>query len=84
MPTLFDCQALSLSKNRDFAGRTKNWLFSDSVAGAKASATWYSIMETVKANGLEPCHYLKRVFQLLPLAKSDDDIDALLPWNIEL
>lgn len=69
---------------RPFVIGRKNWLFSDTVKGAKASATWYSIMETVKANGLEPYHYLKRVFELLPLAKTDNDIDALLPWNIEL
>jgi transposase len=69
---------------RPFVVGRKNWLFSDTVNGAKASAVWYSIMETAKANGLEPYHYLKRVFEQLPLATSDDDVDALLPWNIEL
>ncbi|WP_028672165.1 IS66 family transposase, partial [Saccharospirillum impatiens] len=69
---------------RPFVVGRKNWLFSDTVNGAKASAVWYSIMETAKANGLEPYHYLKRVFEQLPLATSDDDFDGLLPWNIEL
>ncbi|MCH8553508.1 MAG: IS66 family transposase [Natronospirillum sp.] len=67
---------------RPFVVGRKNWLFSDTVNGAKASATWYSIMETAKANGLEPYHYLKQVFEQLPLAKTDEDIDALLPWSI--
>lgn len=67
---------------RPFVVGRKNWLFSDTVNGAKASATWYSIMETAKANGLEPYHYLKQIFEQLPLAKTIDDIDALLPWNI--
>ena len=62
----------------------KNWLFSDTVSGAIASATWYSIMETAKANVLEPYHYLKWVFEELPLVSSDADIEALQPWNIEL
>ena len=32
----------------------KNWLFSDTPAGAKASAVIYSIVETAKANNLAP------------------------------
>ena len=68
---------------RPFVVGRKNWLFSDTTHGAHASATWYSIMETAKANGLEPYHYLKRVFEELPLASSDADIEALLPWNIQ-
>jgi len=32
----------------------KNWLFSDTPKGVKASAMLYSIIETAKANGLEP------------------------------
>lgn len=69
---------------RPFVVGRKNWLFSDTVNGAKASATWYSVMETAKANGLEPYHYLKRVFEQLPLVESDQDIDQLLPWNMDL
>lgn len=69
---------------RPFVVGRKNWLFSDTVNGAKASAIWYSIMETAKANGLEPYHYLKKVFELLPMAQTEEDIDALLPWNIDL
>ena len=64
---------------RPFAIGRKNWLFSASVAGAKASANLYSLIETAKANGLEPYAYLKRVFADLPNAKNFDDVDRLLP-----
>lgn len=40
------------------AHNRKNWLFSGSPRGAEASATVYSIVETAKANGLEPYSYL--------------------------
>jgi len=39
---------------RPFVIGRKNWLFSDSVGGVKASANLYSLIETAKANGLEP------------------------------
>lgn len=58
----------------------KNWLFSDTVHGAKASANLYSLVETAKANGLEPYAYLRRVFTELPAATTVADIEALLPW----
>ena len=35
---------------RPFTIGRKNWIFSDSVAGADASAALYSIIETAKAN----------------------------------
>jgi transposase len=67
---------------RPFVIGRKNWLFSDTVAGAQASANLYSLIETAKANGIEPYRYLCKLFQTLPAAKSVDDYEALLPWNI--
>jgi hypothetical protein len=58
----------------------KNWLFSDSVKGVKASANLYSLIETAKANGLEPYQYLREVFTQLPQADTVEDIENLLPW----
>ena len=66
---------------RPFAVGRKNWLFSQSVQGAKASANLYSLIETAKANGLEPYAYLKQLFSELPNAESFDDVDQLLPFN---
>ena len=68
---------------RPFVVGRKNWLFSDSVRGVKASANLYSLIETAKANGLEPYAYLRRVFTELPKVDTVEAIEALLPGNIE-
>ena len=57
----------------------KNYLFCDSVAGAKASANFYTLLESARANGIEPYAYLRRVFTELPNVETVDDIEALLP-----
>lgn len=67
---------------RPFTVGRKNWLFANSQSGAKASANLYSLVETAKANGLNPYDYLKRLFEALPNAQRIEDYDALLPWNI--
>jgi len=41
------------------------------------------LIETAKANGLEPYDYIKQVLTALPYAESVEDIEALLPWNIK-
>jgi RNA-directed DNA polymerase len=66
---------------RPFLLGRKNWLFSTSIKGVKASANLYSLIETAKANGLEPYVYLRTVFTELPKAMMLDDIEALLPWT---
>jgi len=68
---------------RPFVIGRKNWLFSQSVAGVKASANLYSLIETAKANGLEPYAYLRHLYTYLPRAASVEDIEALLPGNID-
>jgi transposase len=52
------------------------------VAGAHASANLYSLIETCKANGIEPYAYLVALFRQLPLAKTVEDFEALLPWRL--
>lgn len=70
---------------RPVAVGRKNWLFCQSQAGARATATWYSIVSTVQANGLEPYHYLHKVFTEIPrYLESGRPVDDLLPWNIKL
>ena len=61
----------------------KSWLFATSVAGANASANLYSLVGTAKANGHEPYAYLLTVFTKLPAAKTLEDIEALLPFNLK-
>lgn len=69
---------------RPFTVGRKNWLFSNSQAGAKASANLYSLIETAKANGLNPYEYLKLAFKELPNAQSVEAVEKLLPWHSNL
>ena len=64
---------------RPFVVGRKNWLFSGSPRGAAASATLYSLIETAKANGLEPYRYLRELFEKLPHAHTHADYLSLLP-----
>ena len=68
---------------RPFVIGRRNWMFADTPKGAKASANLYSLVETAKANGIEPWAYLNAVFTDLPAATDPEDIDALLPWRID-
>jgi len=61
----------------------KNRLFADTVAGAEASANLYGLIETAKANGIEPGRYLAHLFEVLPTVTSEDQLDALLPRNLD-
>ena len=54
---------------------------SDTAAGAESSAIIFSVIETVKANGLEPWKYLRFVLGALPLCKTVGDFERLLPYN---
>jgi transposase len=69
---------------RPFVIGRKNWLFADTVKGAQASANLYSLIETAKANGIEPYRYLAHVFRALPYAETVEHLEALLPWNVKL
>jgi transposase len=62
---------------RPFVLGRKNWLFSGNPLDAKASAALYSLIETAKANGLEPYSYLRFLFERLPLANSTPEFKAL-------
>lgn len=79
----------SLSNNRaerivkPFVISRKNFLFSKSAVGAKASAVYFTLIETAKLNGLNPYAYLKYVMEHLPNISltTIDAMDHLLPWN---
>jgi transposase len=68
---------------RPFVVGRKGWLFTDTVKGAVASANLYSLVETCKANGVEPHAYLTFLFERLPHLKTVEDFEALLPWNVK-
>ena len=61
----------------------KIWMFADTVEGAEAAATLFSIIETAKANGLEPFWYLMFLLTELPKLKNKADFLPFLPQNIK-
>lgn len=67
---------------RPFVIGRKGWLFAGHPNGAHAAATLYSLIETAKACGLEPYHYLRYLFAKLPYACSEEDHQALLPSQL--
>ena len=69
---------------RPFVVGRKNWLFSHSVEGVQASANLYSLVQTAKANRREPYQYLRQVFTELPKASNVEQIEALLPGNVNI
>jgi len=68
---------------RPFVVGRKNWLFAGSPDGARASAAFFSLIETAKANDLEPYAYLRYIFEKLPKAHTEKDVKVLLPQNID-
>jgi len=64
---------------RPFVMGRKNWLFSNTPNGARASAIYYSLIVSAKENGLVPFEYLARVFSQAPDGAS---VDSLLPWLV--
>lgn len=66
---------------RPFTIGRKAWLFSNSVAGADASAVIYSLMLTCRACDVEPYAYLRHVLTELPKRQAGADVADLLPFN---
>ena len=61
----------------------KNYLFFGSPRGAYAGMTFYSLIETARANGLEPSNYLKYIFTRLPYASTEEEYKKLLPQYLD-
>lgn len=67
---------------RPFVIGRKNWLFSNTVNGANASATLYSLVETAKLNMHEPYDYLRWLLTELP-KRPDGNVSGLMPWDVD-
>lgn len=76
--------ALAENAIRPFAIGRKAWLFADTPQGARASATCYSLIETAKANQLDPYAYIHYVLNHIAAADTPEKVEALLPWNVPL
>ena len=60
----------------------RNWLFCDTTAGADASMMVYSLLETARANGLNPQKYLEYLLEARPNKKmSDQELENMAPWS---
>jgi len=66
---------------RPYVVGRKAWLFSNTGRGAKASATVYSIVETAKANGLNPESYIEHILEQCRGARLNVPAESLLPWG---
>ncbi len=66
--------------------KRKNFLFSNTPQGARASAITYSLVETAKENELDPYLYLEYLFQQMPNTdlENPEALGNLLPWSEHL
>lgn len=76
--------ALAENAIRPFAVGRRNWLFADTPAGANASALYYSLVETAKANDIEPYAYFKYILDRIAYTDTVEKMEALLPWNMPM
>ncbi len=90
--TYLDDGRIELSNNsleraiRPFTVGRKNWLFSTSPHGARASSCYYSIVESAKLNKLNPQAYLEYILSILPNInlKDEKDLENIMPWSTNL
>ena len=91
--TFLDHDEIDISNNqvenaiRPIVVGRKNWLFCDTQAGANASVIVFSVLETAKANGLNPEAYLKHLLSVLPerfAADPQATVEDLMPWAEEI
>lgn len=69
---------------RSYSIGRANWLFADTVDGAKVNAVMYSIVETAKENRANVRYYLQYLFEQIPLRRARGDRDFMadmMPWS---
>lgn len=69
---------------RKLALGRKNFLFAGSPAGAKAAATYYSLIGTCELNDIDPFKYFCTMLNQIRLCKTESDYQSLLPYSIKL
>lgn len=80
---------LEISNNRmeraikPFTIGRKNWLFANSVDGAKAAAIIYSLIETCKAHQVNPYDWLRDTLTQIPNCQTVEAFEVLLPFNFK-
>jgi transposase len=69
---------------RSYSVGRSNWLFADTVFGARVNALMYSIVETAKANHVNVRCYLQYLLEEMPkyLEQSDKSfLKDMVPWS---
>jgi hypothetical protein len=66
---------------RTIAITRKNFLFLGSNAGGGRAAVIYTVLQTVKLNGLDPEAYLTDVIDRMAKGHPFSRLSELLPWN---
>ena len=63
----------------------KNFLFSNSINGAKASGAAYSIIESAKMNKLKPYDYIEYILTKMAGNKlTENMLEEIMPWSKKL
>lgn len=68
---------------KELAVSRKNWLFSNTIDGADATCFMYSLIESAKLNNINVIDYLEYIFRFGPIANTKEELEALLPWNVD-
>ena len=70
---------------KSFVIGRKNFLFSNSINGAKASGAAYSIIESAKMNRLKPYEYIEYILTRMAGKKLTEDLlEEIMPWSNRL
>ena len=70
---------------RNFAIGRNNWMFFNTISGAKAGTALYSIIVTAKENGLKVYDYLEYLFdQIRNIEMSEEELSKIMPWSKEI
>ncbi len=59
----------------------RNWLFAGSRAGGERAAALYTVIQTCKANGVDPQAYIADVIAKIAGDWPASRWDELMPWN---
>ena len=66
---------------RGVAVGRRNWLFAGSRAGGERAAAIYTVIQTCKANGVDPQAYIADVIARIADNWPASRWDELMPWN---
>ena len=69
---------------KPFVIARKNFMFATTEEGADALGVHFTLIISAKHHGLDPMAYYTFILKKIPLCKTFDDYEKLLPWNVRL